>query len=111
MSSIMGYDLGMSNYITPDKVTSPRRMWSLTRVLEFGEHPDSHGDRVAIAIGRWEGSPCLGMRWNGDADRPIGTPQSRGLPTWFIIPKRLHDGVIATLSTDDQKMVRILLNE
>lgn len=99
------------SYITPDKVTSPRRSWSLIRVLETGDAPDSNGERVAIAIGKWDGHPVLGMRWNGDEERPIGTPQSRGLPTWFIIPRRLHDAVIETLSKDDQKMVRVLLED
>jgi len=99
----------MEDYITPDKVTSPRRMWSLIRVLETGDKPDSHDNRVAIAIGNWEGSPVLGMRWNGSKGSPIGSPQSRGLPTWFIIPGRLQDAVIKTLSADDQKMVYALL--
>ena len=99
----------MPNYITPDKVTSPRRMWSLIRVLETGDKPDSHGNRVAIAIGKWEEETVLGMRWNGDDESPIGNPQSRRLPTWFIIPRRLQDAVIKTLSADDQRMVNALL--
>jgi hypothetical protein len=99
----------MENYITPDKVTSPRRMWSLIRVLEFGDKPDSHGERVAICIGKWEDSPVLGMRWNGSEGSPIGSPQSRGLPVWFIIPSRLQDAVIKTLSADNQRLVNTLL--
>jgi hypothetical protein len=99
----------MEDYITPDKVTSPRRSWSLTHVLEDGAKADSYGNRLAIAIGKWEGSPALGMRWNGSKGKPIGTPQSRGLPTWFIIPRRLEDAVIKTLSSDNQRMVNSLL--
>ncbi len=99
----------MQDYITPDKVTSPRRMWTLIRVLESGAQPDSYGHRVAIAIGKWEDEPVLGMRWNGSKDSPIGSPQSRGLPTWFIVPKRLEESVINTLSKDEQKMARTLL--
>jgi hypothetical protein len=26
------------------------------------------------------------MRWNGTGENPLGSPQSRGLPTWFIVP-------------------------
>ena len=99
----------MANYITPDKVVSPRRMWTLIRVLETGDKEDSHGNRVAICIGSWEGETVLGMRWNGGNDNPIGNPQSRGLPTWFIVPRRLRDAVIKTLSADDQRMVNALL--
>ena len=101
----------MSDYITPDKVTSPRRQWALIRVLETGDKPDSFGNRVAIAIGKWEGEPVLAMRWNGSKGSPIGTPQSRGLPTWFIIPGRLGEAVIKTLSADDQRMVRAIMAE
>jgi len=106
---LAGTNKNMDKYITPDKVTSPRRMWTLIRVLETGDKPDSHGNRVAICIGKWEGETVLGMRGNGDEDSPIGNPQSRGLPTWFIIPRRLQDAVIKTLSADDQRMVNALL--
>jgi hypothetical protein len=41
-------------------------MWTLIRVLETGDKPDSYGNRVAISIGKWEGETVLGMRWNGD---------------------------------------------
>jgi len=105
----------MSDYITPDKVTSPRRNWSLIRVLETGEQADSNGNHVAVAIGTWRheegeaGNTVLAMRWNGNKDWPIGNPQSRGLPTWFIIPGRLNDALIDTLSKDDQILVRSLL--
>jgi hypothetical protein len=101
----------MSDYVTPDKVTSPRREWSLIRVLETGEQADTHGHRVAISIGTWRNKPVLAMRWNGDKNRPIGNPQSRGLPTWFIIPRRLQEAVIDTLSKDDQALVRSLLKD
>ena len=101
----------MSNYITPDKVVSPRQNWRLIRVLETGAQKDSNGDRVAIAIGTWDDAMRLAMRWNGDDGWPIGNPQSRGLPTWFIIPGRLNDAVIDTLSKDDQILVRSLLKD
>jgi hypothetical protein len=99
----------MNDYIKPENVTSPRHSWTLTHVLEDGAKPDSHEERVAICIGKWEDEPVLGMRWNGTKDSPIGTPQSRGLPTWFIIPSRLQDAVIKTLSADNQRLVNTLL--
>jgi len=107
----------MSDYITPDQVDSPRRHWSLIKVLEDGAKPDVRDDcRVAIAIGTWrdeEGDTpdtVLGMRWNGNEDSRIGNPQSRGLPTWFIVPSRLNDAVIDTLSSEDNKaLARSLL--
>lgn len=100
----------MQNYITPDKVTSPRQMWTLIRVLESGHLEDSFGQRVAIALGDWDGEKVLGMRWNGSDKSPLGNPQSRGLPTWFIVPARLQDSVLNTLSLDEQKIARALLD-
>jgi len=99
----------MDDYITPDKVTSPRRMWTLIRVLEAGDKEDSNKERVAIALGKWEDRNVLAMRWNGSKGSPLGSPQSRGLPTWFIVPKRLEDAVIQTLSKDGQKMAKMFL--
>ena len=102
------------DYIKPEEVTSPRRSWRLIRVLQNGEHPDKYGNRVAIAIGTWDGHPALGQRWNGSKNSPIGNPQSRGLPTWFIIPRRQEDAVIdliETLSDDDKKMFKALLGK
>lgn len=99
----------MTNYITPDKVTSPRRAWSLIRVLEAGSSEDSFEQRVAIALGKWNGKPVLGMRWNGSDGSPIGNPQSRGLPTWFIVPRRLEEAVLKTLSIDEQKIAKAIL--
>jgi len=101
----------MSEYITPDKVISPRRNWRLIRVLEDGAQYDSEKQHVAIAIGTWDNDPVLAMRWNGRKGHPIGNPQSRGLPTWFVIPKRLHTAVIETLSRDNQVLVRMLLKD
>jgi hypothetical protein len=106
----------MNNYITPDKVVSPRKNWQLIRVLETGAQADSNGNHVAVAIGTWreddeDGKVVLAMRWNGNDEWPIGNPQSRGLPTWFIVPKRFNDAVIDTLSKDDQALVRNLLKD
>ena len=106
----------MNEYITPDKVVSPRRNWRLIRVLQTGEQTDRYGQRVAIAIGTWHeddenADTVLAMRWNGNKDWPIGNPQSRGLPTWFIIPKRLNEAVIDILSKDDQTLVRSLFKD
>jgi hypothetical protein len=37
------------------------------------------------------------MRWNGDENNVIGNPQSRGLPTWFIIPDEFRQVILARL--------------
>ena len=52
----------------------------------------------SLAVIKWEGDYKLGIRWNiaysewGDyrkqngRDGCIGNPQSRGIPTWFVLP-------------------------
>src|SRR5262245_34435015 len=59
-------------YILPEQVTSPRRHWTLLVVLDPGDEQD-----IAVCVGRWDEEPCLGMRWNGSVDNPLGNPQSR----------------------------------
>lgn len=95
----------MSVYIQPNQVTSPRGSWSLISVLD----PGAEGD-CSLALGRWDNDPCLAIRWNGTEDRPIGTPQSRGIPTWFILPKgKITQAVFETLPADKQTLVRSIM--
>jgi hypothetical protein len=37
----------------------------------------------------WDDRPAVGVRWNGEVGKGFGNPQSRGLPTWFILPEPL----------------------
>ncbi len=97
------------SYTKPEDVVSPRKHWALIKVLEEGDQPDEFGDRVAIAIGNWMGKPVLAMRWNGHKGSPLGTPQSRGLPTWFIAPRRMEEGLISILSEEHKVLVQALL--
>jgi hypothetical protein len=81
-----------ATYIKPTEVLGPKRSWDLFHVLfdggpSGGDRPEQPG--TSLAIGRWNGRPTLAMRWNGNAENPIGNPQSRGIPTWFILPE--HD--------------------
>lgn len=92
----------MQPYIAPAEVVSPKRQWTLVSVLwDRGE-----GD-AALALGRWEGEPVLAMRWNGGKGNPIGNPQSRGLPTWFVIPREFQESVLMGLNKiAPEKVVR-----
>ena len=80
------------SYILPSEVISPKRQWTLVSVL----HDRGEGN-AAVALGRWEGDPVLAMRWNGTSGNPIGNPQSRGLPTWFIVPNEFRDGILTKI--------------
>lgn len=77
-------------YTKPENVDSPRSRWRLRKVLY-----DSGEDGWSAAEGQWERdgfwNEVLAIRWNGST--PPGNPQSRGLPTWFIVPDHLAEAV------------------
>src|SRR5688572_30773115 len=82
--------------VRPEEVRSPRLSWRLIRVLfDGGPGADS------LAVGDWEGERVLAARWNGEGARGIGNPQSRGLPTWFIIPGRYNRAILDSFSERD----------
>ena len=97
------------SYITSDKVTSPRRHFTLIAVLDDGKTKDNStgAKNVSIAVGRWKAGgtekPVLAMRWNGDEENPIGKPQSRGLPTWFIVPQHMSHVILDRISLSEGK--------
>jgi hypothetical protein len=97
----------MAKFTAASDVTSPRRRWSLIQILDDPKQPVS----CVLALGRWDNHPVLAMRWNGDAENPIGNPQSRGLPTWFIVPDRYFGPLIATLPREMQTLARNFLPE
>ena len=46
----------------------------------------------SVAALNWAKNPRIAMRWNGEVEKGStklhpGSPQSRGLPTWFIVPE------------------------
>ncbi len=89
-------------YQDPNKVDSPRGRW---RTIEVLRTTGDGGD--ALAVGMWDGDPRLAMRWNGSGEESgVGSPQSRGLPTWFILPKWTQLGVLEKAELDPQVLNR-----
>jgi hypothetical protein len=82
-------------YIDPTTVNSPRANWTLIEVLT-----DRGPGDVSLAVGTWTSDQeppqrVLAMRWNGhDGDEGVGHPQSRGLPTWFIVPRWMYSTIL-----------------
>ena len=89
-------------YQDPKNVDSPRGRWRLIEVLRNG------GDESdSLAVGMWDGRPALAMRWNGSSEEQgVGNPQSRGLPTWFILPDWCRAGVLGKADLDPQALNR-----
>jgi len=93
-------------YIDPKDAKSPRENWTLIDVLHNGG-PGEH----AIAIGEWDGTRCLAMRWNGNDEKPAGNPQSRGNPTWFIIPKEYNEALLEVIPPGKKTLVKALFGD
>ena len=78
--------------VDPETVISPKNRVSRVRVLRRG------GDGGwSAALLDWQGkegkTEALALRWNGGEENAIGNPQSRGKPTWFIVPRELAEVV------------------
>lgn len=83
-------------YITPKNVKSPKnRITGDIQVL-----CDNGASSWSLVRLIWDGKECYGIRWNGnDSDNGIGNPQSRGVPTWFILPDEI--GKLISTTTKD----------
>jgi hypothetical protein len=82
------------SYVEPAVVLSPR---SSVRSVDVIYSTDAGGWSVARIGWETEGRTenVLGIRWNGSDEVPgIGNPQSRGNPTWFILPEELRDVIL-----------------
>jgi hypothetical protein len=96
-------------YQDPRQVKSPKPGITHLKVLyDGGEQVGSGGHGYggkwsgwSVAEFEWYEEPVLGVRWNGSSQNPdvsgIGNPQSRGVPTWFIVPEPLQDSIRAAL--------------
>lgn len=82
-------------YTKPETVISPKNRWRFLELLH-----NTGEDGWSLAKGQWEDNgefkPVLAIRWNGN-DSSLGNPQSRGNPTWFVIPGELEDSVLSAL--------------
>ncbi len=91
-------------YQDPRLVKSPKGAVSHLRVLyDGGEQTatNQEWEGWSVAELEWYEEPVLACRWNGSTENEdvsaIGNPQSRGLPTWFMIPKPLQEVIRAQL--------------
>jgi hypothetical protein len=82
-------------------VQSPRGSVEDIRVI-YDKGPTEQS--WSIARLKWKSNPAIGIRWNGDADKPgSGQPQSRGNATWFILPEEIADAVISAAESLEQE--------
>jgi hypothetical protein len=83
------------NYTDPRTVLSPRgAIKELEVIHDGGEH------KWSLARMKWDNKPVMGMRWNGGSQNgipSIGNPQSRGRPTWFVLPNEVGNLIESNL--------------
>lgn len=78
------------DYINPENVISPQKKVSNVQVIFDGVETG-----LSLARLELEGDPAIGIRWNGGPSN-LGTPQSHGNPTWFILPKEFDAPLLQT---------------
>lgn len=84
------------SYIQPDLVLSPKGMVEeLSVIIDTGE------EGWSLSKMKWDGNPVLAIRWNGGSKvghfPGIGNPQSRGVPTWFVLPDEVGAAIIENM--------------
>lgn len=89
-------------YHNPLNVWSPRDCIDNVQLLYDGGLTDAY----SLAIITWQGQDRIGVRWNvnqrewADPAKVAGTvicvgePNSRGYPTWFILPEDLLSSLL-----------------
>jgi hypothetical protein len=79
------------NYIHPEDVSSPKERWETISIIY-----DEGVGEIAVAIGQWDNSQVIAIRWNGQDEekKEIGNPQSSGHATWFILPDEFGIAIV-----------------
>ena len=79
------------NYTDPNTVLTPKGRITDLKVIYDGQE-----DSWSLAKMKWDGTEVVAMRWNGGLSngRPtVGNPQSRGKPTWFVVPEEVGGAI------------------
>jgi len=74
--------------------------WQEAEVLLDTGH---HGYSIVSGVYR-DGDQCVGWRWNHD-EGELGFPQSRGVPTFFVIPEEFAVSILTRAAQFDSKVV------
>lgn len=94
------------SYVDPETVISPKDSWELTKVIT-----NTRQGGWSAAEGKWCGERRLGLRWNGaDSEDGVGNPQSRGHPTWFLVPSELEYAIRREIEHLEQDIVSCIIS-
>jgi hypothetical protein len=79
-------------YTNPSTVRSPKDRVKEVKVI-FDKGPRERS--WSIASLKFDGTEAVGIRWNGEVEKPgVGTPSSRSNPTWFIVPSEIAQSLV-----------------
>ena len=94
-------------YIRPEDVLSPRDKVKNLEIIRNNDKED-----YSIALLEYDGIECVGVRWNTTNEEKdnIGTPQSRGVHTWFILPKEVAKVYLEKFLEEKEKKEKNLKN-
>ena len=93
-------------YLDPKLVLSPKgKVANLEIIIDKGE------DSYALSTLDWEGKKRVGVRWNGGSDTSIGNPQSRGIPTWFILPDPIAESYLSVLLKEEKGLSNLKIDK
>jgi len=100
----------MYKYYDPKEVVSPRDCISEVTTIFNGHTGDDEHEPFSLAIVTWDGEKRIGIRWNvtyrewDDQDKEsgvkmcVGEPNSRGYPTWFMLPVSFLTDLLSSTS-------------
>lgn len=91
-------------YTPPQNVVAPKRRWQQMAVLL-----DAGPGEYSYAMGIWDDDKVIVFRWNGTDASPGGNPQSRGHPTWIVLPKHLYPAIVDMLPPAKRDLARLYL--
>lgn len=86
-----------------DEVTTPKNVVSHIELIFPSIPEEMTSEGFTIVKLKWNGNDAIGFRWNvaiNERDDPRkmngelkckGFPNSRGYPTWYILPHELHN--------------------
>lgn len=84
-------------YVNPLTVTSPKGRITPGSINVLYDGGAGSWSLVRLI---WDNKPRVAIRWNGRAsDDKVGNPQSRGLPTWFVLPEEIAEFIVERYTT------------
>ena len=83
------------------KLVKGAALWETVTILIDGKNV---GDEDSLALGKWDGSPCLGSRYDRrDGQKTeIGFPYSFSHASWFVLPNWMHTAVLSAALSSGQ---------